>query len=166
MPRRCSVCVHAQRQEIEAALIAETPYRTISDRYGPSKTALIRHKSDHLPVRMVRAKEAETVAQADDLLQQLKGLRSTAYRILLEAEKQGDLRTALAGIREARQCLELLAEMEGELDRRQHVNITLSPEWHHVRNVLVESLTPYPDARIAVAERLYELEAGTNGHRT
>ena len=48
------------------------------------------------------------MAAADDLLGQVRALRSKAMSILLAAERQGDLRTALAGIREARACLELL----------------------------------------------------------
>jgi hypothetical protein len=164
MPRQCTVCGHEQRQEIEAALIAETPYREITRRYRVSKDALSRHKSDHLPVHLSKAKEAAEVAQADDLLAELRGLRAKAHELLTAAEKQGDLRTALAGIREARACLELLAELEGELDRRQTVNITLSPEWQRTRTVIIEALQPFPEARLAVSERLVEVEAN-NGYR-
>jgi hypothetical protein len=164
MPRQCSVCVHDQRNAIETALIAETPYRDIARQYQVSKDAVSRHKAEHLPVHLSKAKEAAEVAQADDLLTELKALRRKAYSLLLAAEKQGDIRTALAGIREARACLELLAELEGELDRRATVNVTLSPEWLQVRALIVQALQPFPEARIAVAERLHELEA-SNGTR-
>jgi hypothetical protein len=66
-------------------------------------------------------------------------------------------------IREARGNLELLAELAGELDRRAQLNITVSAEWLTIRSALLEVLGAYPDARIAVAERLVALE-GQIGH--
>ncbi len=53
MPQTCTVCSHQSRADIEAAIRAGTPYRTIAVRYGLSKTALLRHKgsghkADHL----------------------------------------------------------------------------------------------------------------------
>jgi hypothetical protein len=162
MGRTCSICNHEQRQAIEAALISGTPYRNISKQFSVSLAALNRHKSEHLPAHLASARQAEEVAQADDLLAELRGLQAKAYELLLKAEKQNDLRTALLGVREARGCLELLAELEGELDRRQTVNVTLGPEWQQVRMVIIEALQSYPDARVAVAKRLHELEAGGN----
>jgi len=129
-----------------------------------SVTALHRHKSDHLAPTLVKAREAEEVSRADDLLAQVQQLQAKALDLLRKAEAQGDLRTALQGIREARGCLELLAELTQQLDRRPQVNVLLAPEWQAVRSVLLAALLPYPEARSAVASRLLELEAG-NGNR-
>jgi len=43
MPRTCSLCTHPDRFEVEAALRAGTPLRTIAARWSVSKTALLRH---------------------------------------------------------------------------------------------------------------------------
>ncbi|MGE5618095.1 MAG: hypothetical protein ACM3US_02425 [Sphingomonadaceae bacterium] len=163
MPRTCTVCQHPQRGDIEAALLAQGSLRTIADRWSVSKTALIRHRDDHLPAALVQAKAAGEVARADDLLGQVQGLQTKALDLLRKAEADGDYRTALAGIREARGCLELLAELTQQLDRRPQVNILLAPEWLAVRFALLAALHPYPEARAAVASRLLELEAG-DGH--
>jgi hypothetical protein len=56
--------------------------------------------------------------------------------------------------------IELLAKLIGELDERPQVNILVSPEWIAVRAVVLEPLTPYPELRAAVAERLLQLEGG------
>ena len=160
MPRVCSICTHSQRSEIDRALVEGATYRTIADRFGLSETALKRHKSEHLPGHVAKAQEAAQVADADDLLQQLKALRNRAIRILQKAETAGDYRTALAGIREARGCIEVLMEVEGELDRRGVTNIIVNPEWVQIRTAILVALQPYPDAAQAVAGRLAVIEGG------
>lgn len=160
MARRCTVCSHEQRAKIDVALVNGTGLRDIAGHYGLSRSALSRHKDDHVALSLVKAQDAAEVAQADDLLDQIKGLRNKAVKILDRAENEGDLRTALAGIREARSCIELLAELEGELDRRAQVNIVLSPEWLRTRTALVQALSGHPQASHAVAAVLLELEAG------
>jgi hypothetical protein len=79
--------------------------------------------------------------------------------LLLVAEKAGDIRTALAGVREARATLELLLEVEQRIDRRPTVNLLLAPEWLTVRTTLIRTLAPYPEAKTAVASALMRLEA-------
>jgi hypothetical protein len=140
------------------ALVNHRPYRDIACHFNVGRMALVRHHDDHLPAAMAKAKEAEEAAKADDLLKEVRALRSKAYSLLMQAEKAGDLRTALAGVREARACLELLAELSQQLDRRPVVNLLLLPEWVRVRTELLEALQPFPDARGAVARRLMALE--------
>jgi len=161
MPRTCSICSHPDRAAIDRALVAGEAYRTIAQRYGTSATALHRHKADHIPVKLAQAAVATQTAEASDLLTEVRDLRAKAYSLLLKAEAAGDIRTALSGVREARGCLELLGEMEGEIDRRPVVNILVAPEWVAVRSALMAALVPYPDARAAVAGRLVALEAGS-----
>ncbi len=163
MPRVCSICTHSQRSEIERALVSGEAYRHIASRFDTSTAALQRHKADHLPGHVAKAQEAAQVADADDLLQQLKALRNRAIRILQKAETAGDYRTALAGIREARGCIETLLEVEGELDRRGVTNIIVNPEWVQIRTALIVALKPYPDAAQAVAGTLRVIEGG-QGH--
>ncbi len=160
MPRVCSVCTHPQRAAIDKALVDPGTYRSIADRFGLSETALKRHKSEHLPGHVAKAQEAKQVADADDLLHQLKALRNKAISILQQAEQAGDFRTALMGIREARGCIEVLMEVEGELDRRGVTNIIVNPEWIEIRTAILVALKPFPDAAQAVAGRLAVIEGG------
>ena len=104
---------------------------------------------------MIKAQQAREVAQADSLLDQVRSLQAKALGILDKAEKAGDLRTALAGVREARGCLELLAEMEGKISR-QPVGILLAPEWLELRVQILTALNPHPEARQAVIEAIGE----------
>ena len=102
----------------------------------------------------MKAKDAETVASADTLLEQVKTLQTRAISILDRADESGDLRTALSAIREARSNLELLGKLAGELQQEGTVNITVSPEWLTLRAVVIAALTPYPDAAQAVSRAL------------
>lgn len=151
MPRTCTICTHPEREAINQALVNGEPYRVIAQRYAASPDAVYRHKVDHVSVTLAKAQEAKETALGDDLLAQVKQLRTKAISILMKAEAGGDYRTALMGIREARGCLELLAEMEGELNRTPTVNLYLSAEWIQVRAVLLHALSDFPEARAAAA---------------
>ena len=156
--RKCTVCTHPDRPAIDQAMVNHRPFRRISVQFTLSLSAVIRHHDDHLPETLTKAKAAEETARADDLLEQVKALRNKSMSLLLAAEKAGDLRTALAGVREARACLELLAEMSQAIDRRPVFNLLIAPEWLTARSTLLDALRPYPEARAAVAASLMRLE--------
>ncbi len=160
VPRRCTVCDHQERHGIDEALVSGTPYRSVAKRFGLSESAVYRHKSEHLPAHLLKAKEVEEAARADDLLEQVRHLQAHALDILERAEKAGDLRTALAAISQARGNLELLGKLAGELDERPQVNLTVSSEWLELRAVIVGALEPHPAAHRAV---LRALESEGNG---
>ena len=158
MPRRCTVCDHPERHGIDEALVTGAPYRSVAKQFGLSESAVYRHKADHLPSPLLKAREVEEAARADDLLEQVRNLQAHALDILERAERAGDLRTALAAISQARGNLELLGKLAGELDERPVVNVLLSPQWVTIRTTMLEALAAYPEARVAVAESLMEIE--------
>jgi hypothetical protein len=156
MPRTCTVCCHPERGAIDAALVSGgEPFRTIADQWSVSKTALIRHKADHLPPHLATAREAAEVLRADSLLDQVRALQGRTLAILQKAEGAGDLRTATVAIGQARQNLDLLGRLAGELSPREsttvNVGIFSSPGFGEVQTALYRALLPFPEARIAVA---------------
>ena len=163
MPRVCTVCSHPERPAIDRALVQGAAYSGIARRFGLSDDAVIRHKTDHLPVLLRRAYDAEETARADDLLGELRDLQATTLGILRKAERAGKLGTAVMAIGQARRNLELLAKLIGQLDTRPTVNLLIAPEWLTVRATLLSALAPYPEARTAVAGQLAELEADRSG---
>ena len=154
MPRRCTVCDHPESHGIDEALVTGAPYRSVARRFELSESAIYRHKTEHLPAHLLKAREVEEVAQADHLLEQVRNLQAHALNILERAEKAGDLRTALAAIYQARGNLELLGKLAGELDERPVVNLNVSPEWLELRAVIVGALEPHPAAHGAVLRAL------------
>ena len=160
MPRACTICTHPGLEAINRALVEGTPNRRIASHYDVTERAVRNHKANHLPTKLIMAQAAEEVAQADDLLEQVRDLQARTLAILEAAEGSREHRTALAAIREARSNLELLAKLLGELDERPQLNILISPEWLELRAVIVGALEPYSDARGAV---LKALEGASNG---
>ncbi len=158
MPRVCTVCTHKSRAKIEKALVARNPFRTIAGQYQVSKSALLRHHDDHLPVALVKAQAAAEAAQADALLAQVVDLRDRALGILDKAQASDDLRAAVSAIREARGCVELLGKLAGQLKDAPIVNLVLMPEWLQLQAAILGALGPHREARLAVAAALADVE--------
>ena len=113
MARACTVCVHAERDAIDRALVQRRSFRDIARQFGVSKDAAVRHHDEHLPAALIRARQADEMVAADDLLGQVRDLRRHALDILA-ATKAGDdkdYRVALGAIREARGCVELFVKV-------------------------------------------------------
>ncbi len=174
--RRCSICSHENVEEINRLLLEGETYRNISERFSVSAAALSRHKNQHIPKVLAKARsaratiqgdgllvhtqelQAQETAQADSLLVQVVELRDKALSILGKAEQAGELRTALTGIREARACLELLAKLQGELAQDGAINVVLAPQWLELRTAILQTLEPWPEARLALARAVREAE--------
>lgn len=119
MPRSCPICDHEDLDEIDAALASNERIRTIAERWSVRKTALMRHRNEHLPFSAIEAKEAEQAeedAPAEDLLDQVRDLQESALATLEEAEEAEELNAALRAIREAKGNLELMTKPLNELD--------------------------------------------------
>jgi hypothetical protein len=156
------VCAHDESHVINVELVSRAPYRDIARRFGVSKDALKRHSAEHVPQLLVQAKQAVDSSNADDLIRQVKGLQNKTIQLLRAAEDSGEIRTALAAIREARGNVELLAKLRQIIDERPQINLVLSPEWMELRTVIVQALEPYDEAKAAVARALAEAENGNH----
>ena len=167
MPRRCTICDHPDRDAIDQALLTPASYRSIAQHFAASPDAMYRHKHDHLPQHLSQAKAAQEVTQADGLLAKVQALEADAKRIQGHAEADGDLRTALQGIRELVRIIELQARLLGELKDGTTVNLLVLPQWQELRTTILMTLVPYPEARAAVATALVPRspDAHTNGTR-
>ena len=68
MARRCTVCRHPQKAEIEEAMVTGEPERTIADRYGLSKSGVHRHATNHLPTILAHAARRRNQQQEAELI--------------------------------------------------------------------------------------------------
>jgi transposase len=59
MPRRCTVCDHPEIHSIDQALVSGESYRSVAKRFGLSESAVYRHKTEHLPAHLLKAREVE-----------------------------------------------------------------------------------------------------------
>jgi hypothetical protein len=84
---------------------------------------MFRHQQAHLPAALVKATAAAEVVQADSLMDKVGQLEQEARRLGKKAEEAGDLRAALAAVRELVRIVELLAKLQGEIQDPQGTTI-------------------------------------------
>ncbi len=173
MPRTCTVCNHAKRPAINRDLVAGRSLRDIATQFQLSSSAVDRHKREHLPATMIKAKESREVAEGASLLAQLQNLgRDTravldAARSFAEVPKEGKCAACVAGptmalraIARLERQLELQGRLVGELrdgaapaDGGDRV-----AAWLRIREAIAQALTPFPEAAAAVAAALADFE--------
>ena len=171
MPRRCTVCLHPERMEVDKSLVTDQTYRSIAARFGLSKSALVRHKKAHLPARLAEALhptvvedqelvdyrkklDTEDTRQAIDTVAQLKAINAACLEILKEARSDKKHVLSLRAVDRIARQIELQAKLLGEIQNGATVNIAVLPEWHGIRNAVLEALRPFPEARLAVGRAL------------
>ncbi len=155
MPRVCTLCSHPKRNEIDKALLNDEPNQRIATAYKVTESAVRRHKAArHVALRMVKAQEREDVRHAIDVVMQLKAINGATLAVLKEArdDKNGDL--ALKAVDRIQRQLELQSKLLGELNDGTTINITVSTEWLELRALIVQAISPYPEAREAVVKAL------------
>ncbi len=156
---RGTVAKHPQRDEIEAALAAGMSDRKTAERFGLSKDAVRRHRLT-MGARLERMIAAGKAEGAQSAQARVELLYQRANGLLDKAEAADKAAVSVALLRELRGLVELLAKLTGELDERPTFQVALvaSPEWEATRAAMLQALTPFPDAALAVADRLRELE--------
>ena len=160
LPRTCTICVHPEAKLLDQRLVSGEAFRHIAARFEVSTGSLQRHKAAHLPASLTKARDAEEVIRADDLLDQARSLQEKALSILSKAEAAGDLRGALGAIRESRGNLELLAKMLALGNKNEaSVNPVYVPEVGYDINALMND----PELRGMVLEVDQRMRALTGG---
>ena len=154
MPRTCTICAHKKRSAIEKTVLAGEGLRAIAGRWSVSRSSLMRHRDDHLAAAVVKANGAAEAAHGDDLLAKLESIESEARGILKDAKKAKDLRAAVMAIRELTRLVDLLARLRGELQNSSPTVINVQV----LAPVILSALEGFPEARLAVAERLSEID--------
>lgn len=156
MGRKCSICEHPQRDEIDKQLLHGDLVSEISLKFGVSDRALYRHAKSHVPELLAKASRANEVARADNLLAELKSFRERTIRLLDMAEQAGTTRaygSPAQYLKEIREQIKLLAELEGRIAAQPQTNINVlfnNPEWIEVQRRIIEALEQYPQAKEAV----------------
>ena len=159
MGRQCTVCAHKDLEEINKLLLCSDSYRDLARQFGLSKDALARHKESHIPTELLKSNDIQEIAKADVLLVQLEEIREKTLSLLDKAEKAADTRVygaPVAYLREVREQIKLLAELEGRLASQPQITIINNPQWIVLRTQIIGALEPYPEAREAVIHAIRE----------
>jgi hypothetical protein len=76
-----------------------------------------------LPATITLAKNAEVVCEATSLLNRVEHLMQESERIAAAAQLEKDWPAATGALREARNCLELLGKLRGELHQADSLHL-------------------------------------------
>ena len=179
MARRCTICHHPDRAEIEKAMVQSEPVRDIAARFGTSASAVQRHKTSHLAAQLAKAYESDLVTPATELAReaeahkardlghaidvavQLRAINAACLEILQKSRTDGKHSISLGAVDRIHRQLELQAKLLGELQDGDgpQINVLIAPEWQEVRVVVLRALERFPEARGAVAEVLVDAGA-------
>lgn len=157
MGRTCTVCGHKDVEEINKQLLSGPSLRTIAAQFNLTKTSLIRHRESHIPDLLLKSNDIQEIVKADVLLVQLGEIREKTLSLLDKAEQAADTRVygaPVAYLREVREQIKLLAELEGRLAAQPQITIVNNPEWVELRTLIITALEPYPDAKAAVVDAI------------
>jgi hypothetical protein len=158
---RCKCGQYSGHLELDKAYLNnEISLQDYADKVGcKSRSSVERHVKGHLPDALLKATDIENVANADSLLDQLKDAREKTLSLLDKAEQAGDTRIygpPVAYLREIREQVKLMAELEGRLAAQPQINILVNPQWVELRTLIINALEPYPEAREAVVHAIRE----------
>jgi chaperonin cofactor prefoldin len=128
MSRKCSICNHNRRQEIERALLRGESHHAVAQQFTISRGAVARHLK-HVSTALTQAQEVEENGKS--ILRRVGELILQAEQVKARANREGDYRTALAALREMTRLVELQARLTGELHEKHEtkiVNLTFDAE--------------------------------------
>ncbi len=151
--RKCTICTHPQRAEIDRELAEGRSIRDIARRYSVSRPSLHRHRT-HVQDAVQRAVEAKAVQVGVSVLDRIRELNREARSLLEEARSTGRYAAAVQAIRAATRLLELEAKLLGELDERPHVNVQMGMAVMVPKGVLEAIYRAVLDAPEEVRERV------------
>jgi hypothetical protein len=123
------VCIHPRRSEIEIAVAARSPYRTVSRLYGPSKTALLRHQKEHAPVGLIEAATTRKLREHEAFLAALEELHALTGGALAKAKEAGDLNAISRLVAASRGLIETAARLTGELRSGDSTTVNVVLAW-------------------------------------
>jgi hypothetical protein len=87
MPRRCTVCFHHARDEIDNRLSGGSIISRLASEYSVSQQALLRHKANHLLPEMREQLATAPHLRDVDVLAEMKGLYARMKNHLHRAEE-------------------------------------------------------------------------------
>ena len=155
---RCKCGQHPDHLDLDKAYLRkELTLQEYADRVGCHKTSVERHVKGHLPDALLAAKDIAVVANGDTLLSQLQEARARTLSLLDKAEDAQDTKVygpPVGYLREIREQLKFIAELEGRIASQPTINLTVSTEWIELRTVIISALDPYPQAKEAVVHAI------------
>jgi len=170
--KSCHVCAHRERAAIDLALARGVSVTALSRRYKVSTDSLYRHSNNHLPpqlrAKLIAGPDLEGVdldklkeSESQSLLANLVALRHRLFAALDCAEEYQDAGMLTRVSSQLHANLELTGKLLGDLGvgSTTNVNVLVLPAYVEMRVALVQALSAFPEAKLAVAQVLHRLES-------
>ncbi len=152
---KCTICHHPQRHAIDCDLLAENDtFAALKQKYGPSVSALWRHKK-HLKEKMRRAAARLENNLRVGCLFNLNTFLEEAKRSLQTARAEGNLGLALQATREGTRILNFITKLDVQFDQDMVYRLLASPEWFSQGSLLPTDPRFLADSHQALADDLF-----------
>jgi hypothetical protein len=167
MSRTCSTCQHIKRAEIDHRLAAGEPGKQISQDYGINPSSLHRHRTNCLGLASSNAikKEAAWGSAALACLpsrQQLGSayaeLKDRIDRIAGQAEVEGSLKVALAGLNSVRQTLDSLSRLAATSEADVIAPVPDPTDLDGLVERILQRFDDAPEMKARIALALWEVD--------
>jgi len=156
---KCKLCSYSNRLSIEKAVAThKLSYTAAGDKVGCSKSAIQRHMKNHVSEKVQKAANSIEAAEGLDVLKQVIDSHKIVWNIIAQSYQDGDLKTALAACDTETRQLKLAALVSGQLNEAPQVNVLLNPEFVQLKQLIIKTLAPYPDARLKLSKVLTEFD--------
>jgi hypothetical protein len=172
MPTHSTILDHPDRARIEYDLARGVPVRQLAKKYGISIHVFYRYKAQlppqlraaHLGARLKAGADLEKlrIDESEGILTNLAVQRARLLLVQDAALEAGDRREVAYIADVIHRNVKLTGVYLGEFARHQvktNINVLISSEYLEFRAGLMKALTPFPEARRAVAAALHDLEA-------
>jgi hypothetical protein len=172
MPKHSTILDHPDRARIEFDLAKGVPIRQIAKKYSISIHVLYRFRQTlspqlraaHLGARLKAGADLERlrIDESEGILTNLAMQRARLLLVQDAALESGDRREVAYIADVIHRNVKLTGVYLGEFARHQvktSINVLISSEYLEFRAGLMRALTPFPEARRAVAAALHDLEA-------
>ena len=172
MSRSCTTCQHLKRPDIDRRLAAGEPVAQVARAYELNLSSLHRHRRNCLKLGSSNAIKAEAArgSAAAALLpskEALSGayfeLRDRIDQIVTQAEAEGSLKTALAGLSSIRHTLDSLARLAGH-DRAAATEINVAVQTsvqvivNQISEPLIREFDHEPELKARMAQTLLSID--------
>ncbi len=105
--------------------------------------------------RAARPEPAEV--EGLNVINALMESRARILSIYDEARQTGDVRAAIQALQCEVSQLTLMGKLTGQFSDETQINILMNPEFVRLKQILIKTLEPYPEARVRLSERLMEM---------
>lgn len=125
---------------------------------GCNKSTVSRHMSNCVPKKIAECmRPAPAKEETLNVVDALTTSHSKTLKILDDSLAEGDRKTALMALQTEIRQLTLNAKLTGQLNEAPQVRLLMHPEFVKLKQILIKTLEPFPDARLKLSEALTEV---------